>query len=56
MSLNVLGVLSRTAQLWGTLANGATMDSDDAAALLISYNAMKRAMFGKMPSLSPRSR
>ena len=55
MSLNVLGVIARSLRLFGTLAAGATPDSDDAAMALIAFNAMKRAWMGTLigPRLSP---
>lgn len=55
MSLTVLGVIQRSFRLFGTVAAGATAESDDAAMALIAFNAMKRAWMGTLigPRLSP---
>jgi len=48
MSLNVLGVVSRSFRLLGTLAGGDTPNANDGADGLIAFNAMKRAWFGTL--------
>jgi hypothetical protein len=52
MSLNALGVISRTFRIFGQIAAGDTPNANDAADALIAFNAMKRAWFGAL--IGPR--
>ena len=56
MSLTVRDVIKRAGRLHGCWASGDDPDADEAADALISYNSMKRALFGTVigPRLSPR--
>jgi hypothetical protein len=57
MSLSVRDVIKRAGRMHGCWASGVEPDADEASDALISYNAMKRALFGTVigPRLSPRS-
>ena len=57
MSLTVRDVISRAGRMHGCWASGDAPDADEASDALISYNSMKRALFGTVigPRLSPRS-
>ncbi len=56
MSLTVRDVIKRAGRLHGCWASGDEPDADEASDALISYNSMKRALFGTVigPRLSPR--
>ena len=56
MSLSVRDVIKRAGRMHGCWASGVEPDADEASDALISYNAMKRALFGTVigPRLSPR--
>ena len=57
MSLTVRDVIKRAGRMHGCWASGDEPDADEALDALISYNSMKRALFGTFigPRLSPRS-
>ena len=56
MSLTVRDVIKRAGRMHGCWASGDEPDADEAQDALISYNSMKRALFGTLigPRLSPR--
>ena len=56
MSLTVRDVIKRAGRMHGCWASGDEPDADEAMDALISYNSMKRALFGTVigPRLSPR--
>ena len=56
MSLSVRDVIKRAGRMHGCWASGDEPDADEAMDALVSYNSMKRALFGTVigPRLSPR--